>query len=170
MFWLHSDFGFRWLWRIWRCNGCCLTDVVLPPRWWDCRRSDLVCCLVGVRGGCCDPTTLLMVMRWCCGGEVLRCWCVGSDAVSVWLMLCTFSFFYIWFSDHFQICWDLHDSFWVAVGFQICWDLQVSYIGWTLLHWCWLLVLFLPVSTNFQLKKLLLGFWWAEHFWFEFGS
>jgi hypothetical protein len=62
------------------------------------------------------------------GGEVLRCWCGG---VWIWRNRCVVDvlwliFYDTWFSDCFQIHWDLQDSFWVSDGFQICWDLQVS--------------------------------------------
>jgi hypothetical protein len=112
----------------------------------------------------CGGQGVLEVRRWGSGGEVLVVFgsdVLRSDAVSVRLMSCVFCFFDIWISDHFQICWDLQNSFWVSEGFQICWDLQVSGI-WLIFIASVLTVSFLSASTNFRLMELLFGFWWAE--------
>jgi hypothetical protein len=59
----------------------------------------------------------VMVVRWCLdSASPVCCWCC------VWLVFYDTN----WFSDCFQICWDLHNSFLVFDVFQIYWDLQVS--------------------------------------------
>jgi hypothetical protein len=120
---------------------------------------------LGVTGSRFIPMTLLVVMRWCCGGEVLRCWRFGSDAVNVWLMSCVFSlpwYLILWpFTNLLRFAGFFLNRWGVSKSVEIC-RFWVS--DWTLPHRCCLLVLFLPVCTNFRLKELLFRFWWAEHF------
>jgi hypothetical protein len=78
-----------------------------------------------------------VVMRWCCNGEVRRCWHVGSDIVSVRLMSCVFCFsWYLicWpFYKSVEICRILFESLRVSKSVEICSFLVSS---WTLVHQC----------------------------------
>jgi hypothetical protein len=79
------------------------------------------------RGGCgIWVSEVVVLFQWWDGGEVLNGWRVGSDAVSVWLMSCVFSFpwyLILWpFTNLLRFAW-FYLSRW---AFQICWDLHIS--------------------------------------------
>jgi hypothetical protein len=50
----------------------------------------------------------------------------------------------------------LQDSFGSLRFFKYVQICRFLVFGWTLSHQCWLLVLFIPTSTNFRLKEMLL--------------
>jgi hypothetical protein len=86
----------------------------------------------------CGGQGVLEVRRWGSGGEVLAAFWIWL--VEIWRWQCGWYrarlvFPNIWFSDCFQICWDLQDFFWVVEGFQICWGLQVSGIWFNSTAW-----------------------------------
>jgi hypothetical protein len=133
-------------------------DVKVVTRWW------------GVSNWCCVGSKLECCWwMWQICDVVVRCWCggIGSDAAgSGWHRVCL-AFDDIWFSDRFQICWDLHVSLYL---------IGLLHLGVDCFRGGLWVETYLPIFScyrcpiNFWLAELLLGFRWADHFWFEIGS
>jgi hypothetical protein len=74
------------------------------------------------------------VWRWGGGGGEVMLWCLDMGSLMCRWCCVELVLYDTWFSDRFQICWDLQILFRVSEGFQICWDLQFS--SYLVDHYC----------------------------------